>query len=72
MIGCQPDLSLSFRTEFNRQQDENGGFEQHIKLNHYIWNYLNFIAYLRHKHPTTYTGIETYVADKLEANDISW
>lgn len=34
------------KTEFNRKQDNNGGFLEHIKLNHHMWSYIHFVAYL--------------------------
>ncbi|TNM86434.1 hypothetical protein fugu_006664 [Takifugu bimaculatus] len=37
-------------------------FEEHIKLEHNIWNYLYFIVLLREKNKTDYTGPESYVA----------
>lgn len=44
-----------------------------IKQNdHYMWNYLFYIAYLLEKDVTEYTGIESYVADKIDKGEISW
>ncbi len=37
-----------------------------------MWNYLFYIAYVREKEPTEYTGIESYVADQLARNEIQW
>lgn len=37
-----------------------------------MWNYLYYMAYLLDKDETEYTGIESYVADKLERGEISW
>lgn len=37
-----------------------------------MWNYLYYIAYIKDKPSTNYTGIETYVAECLKNNDISW
>jgi len=37
-----------------------------------MWNYLYYIAYLKDKTPTEYTGIESYVADKLDKKEITW
>lgn len=37
-----------------------------------MWNYLFYIAYIREKEPTEYTGIESYVADQLDRNEIQW
>ena len=54
---------LFFRTTFDRQQDVGAGFEQHIKMNHYMWNYVFFIAYLNWKDKNEYTGIESFVKE---------
>ena len=48
------------------------GFIYHIKQEHYLWNYLFYIAYLREKKETEYTGTESYVAEKIEKGDISF
>jgi len=37
-----------------------------------MWNYVYLIAYLNWKDPTEFTGIETYVVDKLSDNDSGW
>ena len=37
-----------------------------------MWNYLFFIYYLNWKQPDEYSGIESYVAEKLEQNDLQW
>jgi inositol 1,4,5-triphosphate receptor type 1/inositol 1,4,5-triphosphate receptor type 3 len=37
------------------------GFETHIKEDHYMWNYLFFIAYLLEKDTQELNGIEGYV-----------
>lgn len=53
--------------------DKNGkGFEHHIKKNHHLWNYANYIFLLRQKDPMDYNGIESYVVDKLAEGDIRW
>jgi hypothetical protein len=43
-----------------------------LKIDHYMWNYLFYIAYLKDKDSTEYTGIESYVADKLKKEEINW
>ena len=37
-----------------------------------MWNYVFFIAYLKNKDQTDYTGIESYISEKVELNDASW
>lgn len=41
-------------------------FEEHIKLEHNIWNYLYFIVLVREKNRTDYTGPESYVAHMIK------
>lgn len=48
------------------------GFENHIRRDHNLWNYLYFMYILKRKDPTEFNGIESYVAAKLADEDISW
>mmetsp|Transcript_35853 Transcript_35853/g.35476 ORF Transcript_35853/g.35476 Transcript_35853/m.35476 type:complete len:858 (-) Transcript_35853:45-2618(-) len=52
-------------------QDGNG-FEDHFKNDHNMWNYLFYIIHLKFKDPTEYTGVESYVWEKYDKEDISW
>ncbi|CAD8131502.1 unnamed protein product [Paramecium pentaurelia] len=58
---------------FERSSDgSSGGFKNHIRQNHYMWNYLYYIAYLQWKDPQDYSGIESYVDKKIKDTDLSW
>merc|ERR1712178_450364 len=48
------------------------GFEQHIKKEHNMWQYLFYIVYLLQKDPTEYTGLETYVSEMIEEEDMGF
>ena len=37
-----------------------------------MWNYIFYIAYLKSKVKTEYSGFESYVNEKLENYDITW
>ena len=37
-----------------------------------MWNYLFYIAYIKSKDSTEFTGIESYVSEKVAQEDISW
>lgn len=37
-----------------------------------MWNYVYYISYILDKEPTEYTGIESYIADKLKNYDNTW
>ena len=66
-------MLLIYRTTFDRKSDPNsGGFTTHIRTNHYMWNYMYYIAYLKWKKSDDYTGIESYVAEKLLKDDFTW
>ena len=49
-------------------------FKQHIDLEHCIWDYIYFLAYLQYldsnKFPLTFQ--EKYVLEKIKANDNTW
>lgn len=45
-------------------------FEEHIKFEHNMWNYLYFIVLVRVKNKTDYTGPESYVAQMIKVR--SW
>ncbi|MCI4380792.1 hypothetical protein PGIGA_G00244100 [Pangasianodon gigas] len=47
-------------------------FEEHIKLEHNIWNYLYFIVLVREKNKTDYTGPESYVAHMIKNKNLDW
>ncbi|XP_055788466.1 inositol 1,4,5-trisphosphate receptor type 3-like isoform X3 [Salvelinus fontinalis] len=47
-------------------------FEEHIKLEHNIWNYLYFIVLVREKNRTDYTGPESYVALMIKSKNLDW
>merc|ERR1712166_1660467 len=53
--------------------DRNGsGFEQHIKSEHNMWKYSFYMVYLLGKDPTEYTGLETYVSEMVEEEDMNF
>lgn len=52
-------------------QDGNG-FKDHSDNDHNMWNYIFYIVHLQTKDPTEYTGVESYVWDKFDQDDITW
>lgn len=48
------------------------GFKEHVKKEHYMWNYLFYIGYVKDKSETELTGVESYVKSKIDSEDISW
>ncbi|XP_063153704.1 inositol 1,4,5-trisphosphate receptor type 3 [Candoia aspera] len=47
-------------------------FEEHIKFEHNMWNYLYFIVLVRVKNKTDYTGPESYVAQMVKNKNLDW
>lgn len=47
-------------------------FEEHIKIEHNIWNYLYFIVLVHVKKKTDYTGPESYVAQMIKTKNLDW
>lgn len=48
------------------------GFNYHVKAEHNMWNYIFYISFLKDKNKSEYLGFETYVAEKLDSDDINW
>merc|ERR1719502_287346 len=49
-----------------------GGFDNHINREHNMWKYLYYVVYLLQKDPTEYTGLETYVSELIEEEDMNF
>ncbi|KAJ3221956.1 hypothetical protein HK099_002856 [Clydaea vesicula] len=53
-------------------QHQSGGFDEHIKKDHYMWNYLKFLLYLNLRSTTDHSNIENIIFKKLTEEDFSW
>jgi len=60
------------RNTFDKVNDTKNLFLGHWKNDHNIWSYLFYIAYLKEKDVTEYTGIESYVHQQLLLGEINW
>jgi inositol 1,4,5-triphosphate receptor type 3 len=47
-------------------------FDTHIETEHYMWNYIGYLAYLQEKEPDDYDGVELYVTKEIHNTSISW
>ena len=47
-------------------------FDEHKDVNHGIWRYIYYIDYLNDKDPTEFTGVEQYVKEQLDKNEMLW
>ena len=57
---------------FDRASPQPNGFKRHIKNDHYMWNYFNFMIFLWEQDQDDDDGLELYVRKCLEENDLSW
>lgn len=48
------------------------GFQKHIEKDHNLWYYVFYIMYLKSKDQTEFLGIESYVMDKFNQDDVSF
>ena len=48
------------------------GFKYHKENDHNEWNYIMFIDYLLSKDPTEYSGIESYVREQIDKDELVW
>jgi uncharacterized protein with ATP-grasp and redox domains len=55
---------------FDRASDEPDGFQNHIKLDHNMWNDLYYIFLLREQDRDDDDGLEQFVRRAIEANEI--
>ena len=51
---------------------KNIDFDKHIKKEHNLWNYINFLIYLHLYNPNDFSRIEGIVWDKLPEKDFGW
>ncbi len=49
-----------------------GGFAQHIKIDHNMWNYVFFVNYVKNKPKQDRTSVERKVVASIENEDIEW
>lgn len=61
-----PPRSASPGLERDKFDNKTVSFEEHIKFEHNMWNYLYFIVLVRVKNKTDYTGPESYVAQMIK------
>ena len=47
-------------------------FEKHTAVEHNIWDYVNFLIFMRHKTEKDCNGIEDELYHKIKSGDSSW
>ena len=49
-----------------------GGFTAHVQNEHNMWDYLYYLAHLRHKPKTEYSGAETFLDSCIKTDNMEW
>ena len=49
-----------------------GGFTAHVQNEHNMWDYLYYLAHLRHKPKTEYSGAETFLDGCIKEDNMEW
>ena len=49
-----------------------GGFTAHVQNEHNMWDYLFYLAHLRHKPKTEYSGAETFLDRCIKDDNMEW
>ena len=57
---------------FDRASERGDGFEQHIKNDHHMWNYMYYIIFLWEQDKDDDDGLEQYIRRNIEVSDITW
>ena len=57
---------------FDRASDKPNGFQEHIKKDHNMWAYLYFIIFVWEQDKDDDDGMELYVRNCIEEDDLSW
>jgi len=68
-------ISSIGRSEVNKAAFTAGisnGFDKLVDERQHVWNYLNFVFYLKRKDESDYVGLETTIAKLIANEDPSW
>lgn len=60
--------------QLNKYEYEKSGerFSKHVQKEHNVWNYANFIIYMKNKTEKDCNGIESRIFKKIKEGDLSW
>lgn len=74
LIKDEDNKNFCFICQLNKYEYEKSGeiFSKHIEKEHNIWNYANFIIYMKNKTEKDCNGIESKIFKKIKSGDISW
>ena len=56
----------------DRLERSKNGFDAHYRVEHNMWNYVFYIAYLTKKPETEYTGTESYIYEMRKDMNLDW
>ena len=70
----EDNKNFCFICQLNKYEYEKSGeiFAKHVQKEHNIWNYANFIIYMKNKTEKDCNGIESKIFKKIKSGDLSW
>lgn len=60
------------RNEVEKARNSNRGFEQHVEMEHNLWNYVYYLVYLKNKERKNLNSIEAMILEQWHNNSIDW
>lgn len=60
------------KNELNKLYGNEEGYTEHIKLDHYYWNYMFLIFNLIKKDPKKLSGVDLFIYNNFENQNFSW
>ena len=70
----EDNKNFCFMCQLNKYEYEKSGerFSKHVQKEHNVWNYANFIIYMKNKTEKDCNGIESRIFKKIKEGDLSW
>ena len=70
----EDNKNFCFICHLNKYSYEKTGerFSKHLLKEHNVWNYANFIIYMKNKTEKDCNGIEAKIFKKIKNGDLSW
>ncbi len=72
LVACRVQCFICSNKQEILEQRGGPSFRQHLRDDHYMWNYMYYIAYLEDMSRSEYNGIEAYVRQKYDEGDPSF
>jgi inositol 1,4,5-triphosphate receptor type 1 len=60
------------KNELNKLYGNEEGYQEHIKIDHYYWNYMFYLMNLIEKSPNELSGIDAYIFENYKNQNHQW